>query len=181
MSNDSALARLYDLAENQDGFFTTRQAAEIGVSRVAVKLAEGRGRLTRSSRGVYRLTRFPYPAGTAQLWEALLWPQTRSIVRTFISHESALVVHELSDANPTKVHITVPRTFRTHRALPPYLVLHYADLPDEDIELVNGLPVTNAIRTLRDISSTSTPATIASAVSDAQSRGIRVPSDLVPR
>ena len=51
--------RLYETAAAQEGFFTTRQAADAGYSsQLLVHHAAG-GRVTRVRRGIYRLVHFP--------------------------------------------------------------------------------------------------------------------------
>jgi predicted transcriptional regulator of viral defense system len=67
-----------------------------------------------------------------------------------ISHESALALYEMSDANPSKLHITVPRSFRIRREVPGYLVVHHADLQPYEIRPFEGIPVTAPERTIRD-------------------------------
>ena len=51
---------------------------------------------------------------------------------------------------PARVHVTVPTAVRIRRALPKGLVLHYADLAPEDVERVEGVPVTTPARSIRD-------------------------------
>jgi len=41
---------------------------------------------------------------------------------------------ELSDVNPSKLHLTVPNHFRRNSKPPRILVLHHADVPERDIE-----------------------------------------------
>jgi hypothetical protein len=52
--------------------------------------------------------------------------------------------------SPARVHVTVPTAVRIRRAPPKGLVLHYADLAPEDVELVEGVPVTTPARSIRD-------------------------------
>ena len=67
-----------------------------------------------------------------------------------ISHQSALSVHELSDVNPARIHVTLPTTVRIRREVPKGLVIHYADLAPADVERVGGVPVTTPARSVRD-------------------------------
>jgi hypothetical protein len=83
--------------------------------------------------------------------EAVLWPQVRRPdVTGVVSHESALAIHELSDVSPARVHITLPAAVRIRRQVPTGLVIHYADLAPEDVERVEGVPVTTPERAIRD-------------------------------
>ncbi len=141
-----AAQRIYRIAEDQHGYFTVRQAREAGVDPMAVVMMAGRGAVERTSHGVYRVARFPL-GHLGQYVEASLWPHgTRGV----ISHESALALYEMSDANPSQLHITVPRKFRIRRAVPGFLVVHHADLPPHEIQPFEGIPVTAPERTIRD-------------------------------
>ncbi len=144
---------LYDLAESQLGYFTSAQARGAGLHPVRLVQLERGGDIERVSRGVYRLTRYPIsPFG--QYMEASLWPQVRRPdVRGTISYESALALYNLSDVNPSKVHITLPHEMRIRRKPPAQLVIHYAHLDPGEIQIVDGIPVTTAERTIRDVHS----------------------------
>jgi predicted transcriptional regulator of viral defense system len=141
-----AYSTVYDIAADQHGYVTARQADEAGVRKMALVMMERRGVMERVSRGVYRLVHFPIgPA--AEYIEAVLWPATA--VGT-LSHDSALALFEVSDVNPGRIHITVPRNLRIRRVTPPRLAVHHADIPDEDRDVFDGIPVTKLARTLRD-------------------------------
>jgi predicted transcriptional regulator of viral defense system len=138
--------QLYDVAENQGGFITTPQALQAGINRMTLVMMADRGTLERYSRGVYRLTRFPYNRFT-QHWAAVLWPL---VPGTVLSHETALALFELSDVLPSHMHITLPHGSRVRRFPPSYLVLHHASLTASDVAIEHGLPVTTPVRTIRD-------------------------------
>ncbi len=166
-----AAQRIYRIAEDQHGYFTARQAREAGVNPMAVVMMAGRGAVERTSHGVYRVVRFP--AGSpplGQYVEASLWPHgTRGV----ISHESALALYEMSDANPSKLHITVPAKFRIRRKVPGYLVVHHADLQPHEIQPFEGIPVTAPERTIRDCHARHLPrALIRQAIDDARRHGL---------
>jgi predicted transcriptional regulator of viral defense system len=81
----------------------------------------------------------------------VLWPQVRRPdVAGVISHQSALTIHELSDVNPARIHMTLPTAVRLRRDVPKVLVIHYADLNAIDVERVQGVPVTTPARSIRD-------------------------------
>jgi len=141
---------LYELAEEQAGYFTAAQAREAGLHQVRLAQLHQRDDIERVTRGVYRLTRYPIsPLG--QYMEAALWPQVRRPdAHGVISHESALAIYGLSDASPAQVHVTLPTEFRIRRAVPKRLALHYADLKPKEVQQVEGVPVTTAARAIRD-------------------------------
>ena len=163
---------LYELAENQSGYFTAAQARAAGLHPVRLVQLERNGDIERLSRGVYRLARYPIsPLG--QYMEASLWPQVRRPeVRGTISHESALAMYELSDVSPSKVHITLPPTLRIRRTPPAQLVIHYAPLDAKDIQIIEGIPVTTAERAIRDVHAAHLgPALVRQAVEDGRRTG----------
>ena len=163
---------LYELAEDQAGYFTAAQARGAGLHQVRLVQLHQRGDIERVTRGVYRLTRYPIsPLG--QYMEAALWPQVRRPdAHGVISHESALAIYGLSDASPAKVHVTLPTNFRIRRAVPKRLALHYADLTPKDVKQVDGVPVTTAARAIRDgHASCLGPALIRQAIHDGRRTG----------
>lgn len=143
--------KLYEIAESQLGYFSAAQARAAGVNPIKlVQLAET-GDIERVSRGIYRLSRFPVsPLG--QFMEATLWPQVRRPgTRAVLSHDSALSLYDLSDVNPATVHITLPPSLRIRRVVPRHLTIHHAELDKRDVKMVEGIPVTSAEKTIRDV------------------------------
>lgn len=147
-------ADLYYLAEENDGLFLASDArTQLGVPAAALVKMEKRGVLERVARGVYRLVAYP-PAPLAQYREAVLAVRVnRPELKPIVSHESALALHDISDVNPSKVHITVPTTTRLRRDLPGFITVHYADLQSEDVTTIEGVPTTTVVRTIHDCAS----------------------------
>jgi len=136
--------KVLDVAADQHGYVTIAQARAVGIHRDTIRKMAARNALERVSWGVYRVPTFP-PSPFAQYMEACLWPA--GVVGT-ISHESALAIRELSDVNPSKVHLTVPKHFRVRREIPRHLVVHNADLADEELASVEGVPTTSVRRAI---------------------------------
>jgi predicted transcriptional regulator of viral defense system len=163
---------LYELAESQSGYFTAAQARTAGLHPVRLVQLEHNEDIERLSRGVYRLTRYPIsPFG--QYMEAALWPQVRRAgVHGTISHESALALYGISDASPSKVHITLPPALRIRRAPPGQLVIHRAHLDPGEVRIVEGVPVTTAERAIRDVHDAHLgPALVRQAIEDGRRTG----------
>lgn len=164
-----------ELAADQHGYLTTAQALQLGISRDTIRKMAMRGALERVSWGVYRVPTFPH-SSLAQYMEASLWPAGALGV---ISHESALAIRDLSDVNPSKVHITLPRPFRVRRAVPGYLAIHNGDLPEEDLTGVEGIPTTTVRRAIEDCHSTHLgPALLRQAIEDGHRMGYLRPDDV---
>lgn len=168
----SRMDELFQMAEANDGLFTSKQARENGIpASVLVRLAQ-RGRLVRAARGVYRIAHYP-PDRFAQYREAVLWAQaSHGPQRAALSHETALLVFGLSDVNPAKVHLTVPKHARLRREKPSWIVIHRADLHPHDLAEHEGIPVTSAERTIIDIIATNHRTDLArQAIADARREG----------
>jgi Transcriptional regulator, AbiEi antitoxin len=137
---------LFGLAEDQMGYITTAQAAEARIRPMTLVMMARRGTLERVSQGVYRLVDFPgHPL--AQYMQATLWPYDQ---RGILSHETALSLYEMSDADPPRVHLTVPAAYRIQRSVPSYLAIHHGDLPPSDVTTFERMPITTPERAIRD-------------------------------
>jgi predicted transcriptional regulator of viral defense system len=67
------------------------------------------------------------------------------------SYETALDIYELSDVMPSKMHMTVPSSFRKRAPIPPQLVLHYSNLQEQEMRAQQGYRITTPLRTLIDV------------------------------
>ena len=142
---------LVTIAEDHDGLFTSELARDAGFAdSVLVRLAQ-RGRIERTARGVYRIPYVPLNR-FSQYREAVLWAKAhRGPAESALTHETALVVYGISDANPASIHLTVPSKTRLRREIPKAIVVHHADLAPDEIATVEGLPVTTIARTIADL------------------------------
>lgn len=148
--------RLLEIAGPQQGLFTTRQAIEAGYSAKnhAYHLLSGSWRRLR--RGIYFLTDYPATDDPGLvLWT--LWSRNRfGRPQGVFSHETALGLHGLSDLNPAKMHMTVPRGFRRNNGTPKVLVLHRAGLKEEEVEDARGYRLTRPLKTILDLAQAAT-------------------------
>jgi hypothetical protein len=143
--------RLFEAAEAQEGFFTTKQAKAAGFAENTHPYHVQVGNWIREYRGIYRLALFPI-AEHPDLVKWALWSRNRNEVTEGVySHQTALSLYELSDLNPAKLHMTVPTHFRRNSAIPGILVLHFADLADEDVQTAQGFKRTRPLRTILDL------------------------------
>ena len=146
-----AARRLYEIAQSQQGFFTTKQVTRAGFAEKAHAYHVRVGNWIREHRGVYRLADFP-TAERPDLMLWYLWSRNRQEVpEGTYSHDTALSLHELSDIMPSKLHMTVPKHFRRNSRIPEVLILHRADLNESDIEQMQGVRVTRPLRTVLDL------------------------------
>ena len=156
----SRFDELASLAEENDGLITSSKAREAGIADSVLARMVQRGRLERVARGVYRMPYFPHDR-FSQYREAVLWAQaSRGPGTVALSHETALVVYGISDANPASVHLTVPKQARFRRERPKGIILHPGVLRESDIRTIEGLPVTTVSKTVADLVETSARADI---------------------
>jgi predicted transcriptional regulator of viral defense system len=142
---------LYQIASLQQGYFTARQAKEAGYSDSRFPYHVRKGHWLHEGRGIYRLAQYP-PSERPDLVYWSLWSCNREgKAQGTFSHETALAIHDLSDVMPAKYHLTVPPGFRRHHECPTNLVLHFQDIPPEQIVELEGYRVTSPQQTLKDV------------------------------
>lgn len=141
--------RLYEIAEAQGGYLSTRQAMEAGVPRSTLSYHAREGNaLERLMHGVYRLRRFPTPPHGHVIAAWLAVERADAVV----SHESALELLDLADVIADQVHLTLPRAKRGLRT-PPGVRVHFTErtIDQRHRRQVQGVPVTSVERTLVDM------------------------------
>ncbi len=145
-------AALSLVAQEQGGYFTAKQALDAGYSYALQHYHTIAGDWTRIYRGIYRLVNYPLPSRDELIVATLLSHDRAGNPQATVSHEMALAIHEISDANPSRIHITVPPTYR--KDMPANIVLHKAVLPSKEREEREGYRVTTPLRTIVDIAYT---------------------------
>ncbi len=173
-SHREAYRRLFEIAEEQQGYFTAKQAKAAGFAENTHPYHVQAGNWIREHRGIYRLALFPI-ADRPDLVLWALWSRNRSDeIEGVYSHETVLSFHDLSDLNPVKIHMTVPTHFRRNTEIPGVLILHYADLPSSDVKLTQGFKITTPLRAILDLIEEGTvePRFIRQALVQALHRGV---------
>ncbi len=162
---------LYRVAESRGGYFATHEALQAGFSNGLLSYHAGKGQFERVAHGIYRLRRFP-----ASPYEDLFIAQIRTGPRSVISHESALGLYDLTDALPTQVHSTVPRTASRRRG---GIRLHTKQIRSSEITEREGLRVTTVPRTIADVARAGLAEEfVRQAIQQAISRGLATPAEL---
>jgi predicted transcriptional regulator of viral defense system len=179
-SRKDSFQRLYETAEAQQGFFTTKQAKAAGFEENTHPYHVQAGNWIREHRGIYRLALFPHTDHPdLAIWS--LWSRNRNEQTEGVySHQTALSLHELSDVNPAKLHMTVPPRFRRNSEIPGILVLHQGIVTPDDIQAAQGFQFTRALRTIVDVVEAATVerAFVRQAVRQAFDRGLITRADL---
>jgi predicted transcriptional regulator of viral defense system len=175
--SDTAHDQLYEVAEQQAGYFTAGQAESAGMDRTTLRYhARPGGRFERVRRGLYRLRHFPSSPHEHVVAAWLPLKATEAVV----SHESALELYGLADLIPSVVHISIPRAKRGVRPRSGVRV-HTLEgqFRREDLRTIDGVPVTSPERTLVDaLEDGSAPEQIELAIRQAIDRGLTTPRRL---
>lgn len=150
-NNTKSYQKLFQTVSLQDGYFTTKQAIDAGYKTNTHSYHIKTGNWIREHRGIYRLKN--YPSGERpdlMLW--YLWSRNRNEeAQGVYSHETALAIHDISDVNPDKLHMTVPKNFRRNSAKPDIIELHLSTLKSNEVDYIHGVRVTKPLKTIVDI------------------------------
>jgi predicted nucleotidyltransferase len=136
--------RLFEVAESQQGYFTSADAKKLGYDYPHQHFHVKQGNWIRIDHGIYRLKKFP-AAAHEDLTRWWLWSRKRAV----ISHETAAALYDLGNPLSSGIHLTVPAEFR--KSPTKSLILHKADLSENEIARRDGLPVTKPLRTILDM------------------------------
>ena len=151
-----ALESLELLGTDQWGLVTTSQARENGISRLWLQRLSDRGVLQRLRHGVYALP--SSRPGTLQDVQAAWLSVTAGAPfqssesnphMAVVSGATAAAVYEIGDLVPPYIEISVPQARMTKQR---DLRLIHRELPTEDVDDLEGLPVTTVERTIYDLS-----------------------------
>jgi predicted transcriptional regulator of viral defense system len=170
-STRDAARSLRATAQEQGGYFTAKQAKTSGYDYAHLVYHVSTGAFERVGHGLYRLTSIP-PADDEDLIRLSLWSRNREDEpQAVISHESALVLHDLTELLPDRIHLTVPPGFR--KDPPEGCTIHKAVLLPADVEERTGFRVTTPLRTLLDVSAgTTSEEQLEKAAMEALGRGL---------
>ncbi|MGV1035273.1 MAG: type IV toxin-antitoxin system AbiEi family antitoxin domain-containing protein [Microbacteriaceae bacterium] len=156
MQTTLALSRLAELSAGQWGLLTTAQAAQLGISRVALARFAKAGHLERLAHGIYRDAGAPetqYDRIRAA-WLSLE-PERRAVDRlsdgatgVVVSGLAAAELHSIGDFYVDQFEFTTPRRRQTQRA---EVKFRARVLPADAVTIVAGLPVTTVEQTLADL------------------------------
>lgn len=154
MARYSTLGRLAEIAQDQWGLVTRRQAELAGISPATIaRLSAGGSVLERVAHGVYHLAGAPLPDHLAlrAAWLQLV-PEVPAWERTgpegVASHRSAAMLYELGHLPADRHEFTLPTRRQSRR---PDVRLHQRPLEDREWVWLKGLPVTRPSRIASDL------------------------------
>jgi predicted transcriptional regulator of viral defense system len=151
--NKPNLDKLYEIASNQQGFFTAHQATKCGYSRQLQVYYVKKGEWIRHARSIFKLLCFsetsPFPD---DYYITLLWSENQQgNFEGVMGYTTALYIHGLTDTPPEDIHFIVPKRFRRNSPPPGRIRFHRRDLLPELIASVEGLKVMTVFGAVRDL------------------------------
>lgn len=155
-------------AYQQSGYFTAQQARRYRVTRQLLNHHVRQGRFAGVRRGLYRVRGFPSSQfdHIREKWMSV------GMEKAIVSHESALLLHDLSNNVPDKVHLLVARRYRGLRR-PPGVVIHtHPDGEKVASTWGDAMPITAPARTLVDVAELIQPDQAAMAAREALHLGL---------
>lgn len=172
-----ALDRLTDVAGLYEGYFTRAESRAAGATDAVFEALVSEHKVEHVASDVFHLNHFAH-SDHEQL--IALWLQTDR--RGVLSHDTALFLHEISDVLPRRRHITVPPGWDPgDRKLDANVVLHHAEVDEDEICWLGPVPYTAPLRTVRDcIASHLSPDLIEQAIADGLRLGMFTEADLLP-
>lgn len=135
--------QLYQIAEEQVGYFSLSQARELNLQRNQIYREVRRKKFERAAWGVYRFAQFP-PSRFEEVHVAVLSAGEDAIV----GFQTALYIYELSDIIPDEIHLILPETSSRRR---PGIRVHNVKLAPDDVILWEGFRMTTVARTIVDV------------------------------
>jgi hypothetical protein len=166
----STLTRLAQVAQDQWGLVTRRQAERAGISPATLQRLASESVLERVAQGVYHLTGAPTPDHLAlrATWlqlapDVLAWE--RIPAEGVVSHRSAAAVYGLGHLPADRHEFTLPARRQSRR---PDVRLHHRQVADGEWISLRGLPVTRPSRIAADLlADREDPEAVAHVVADA--------------
>jgi hypothetical protein len=141
-----ALDKLTQIAQHHEGYFTRVDARSAGASDAVFDALVSEHKIAEAASDVFHLN---HVARSDHEQHVSVWLQTDR--QGVLSHETALLLHELSDILPQRLHITVPPGFDPGaRQFDPTVELLRGDVADDEKCWLGPVPYTSALRTLRD-------------------------------
>ena len=149
----STANRLAQIAQDQWGLVTRRQAERAGVSPATLQRLASESVLDRVAQGVYHLTGAPTPDRLAlrATWlqlapDVLAWERTPA--EGVVSHRSAAAVYGLGHLPADRHEFTLPVRRQSRR---PDVRLHHRHVADGEWSSLRGLLVTRPARVAADL------------------------------
>lgn len=156
-------AAIGELARRQHGVVARRQLLELGIGKEAVTGRLKRGYLHEIHLGVYVV-------GVRRISHRGRWMAAVLAAghRAVLSHRAAGVIWDLLPPGLNRIEVACPRGARTRR---PGIVCREADLAADEVDEIDGIPVTSPFRTMIDLAAVLEPRQLERAWNELKVRG----------
>lgn len=135
--------QLYQIAEEQAGYFSLSQARKLGLQRNQIYREVKRDFFQKAGWGVYRFKQFP-ATKFEEIHKIILSVGEHAIV----GYETALYIYGLSDIIPDEIHLILPPNVSRRRE---GIRIHTVKIDDEEeITYFEGFTITTVARTIVD-------------------------------
>lgn len=157
--------RLREVADERYGYITTGDLVGLNIPPVELRKLASRGKLEHIRRGVYRFPdtrpteRDEYIAAVLNVGEG-----------AFLTHDAVLALHGLALVNLKKIRVATPHRMR-HK-LPKFIEVHQRALPQNELEVFEGIPTTTVARAIIDSQGLVMPERLKQALATARLRGL---------
>ena len=159
LPDDEVIARL---AKLQHGVLARRQLVAIAISGSAIDHRLARGRLRRAHSGVYAVGHDAL-SFEGRVAAAVLAMGNGAVA----SHQTAAALWSILDPPDGDIHVTVPQARRPQDGI----VIHRGTPPRDEVETVQGIPLTSVARTMLDLSRCQSPQAMRRLVKQAEFLG----------
>lgn len=168
--------KLRDIALEQYGYVTTKQALEVGVTHASLSMMVKRERLTRECHGVYLVPQCPYTQFN-QYMLAILWT---GVSEAALSHETALDLYEVCDINPNVIHVTVGKKRRISRNANLGVVVHHQNLTSAQLTCIEGIPAVTLATAIEQCLKTVPVYLLRQAIEEGTKKGFLLADEALP-
>ena len=157
--------RLFEVAEEQYGYVTSKDARELGIPVVELAKLAYRGKLTQLRRGVYR---FPNTRRTQydSYYTALMHVSDDA----FLIKDAVLSFENLALVNPRSIRVGV--THRIQHEVPTWIKVERYAIDEDEIKIREGIRMTSVAQAIIDSIGIVMPSRLAAALIEAKREGM---------
>ena len=153
-------------AVEHHGYVTRQEARRLGVPSADFDRLVDRGLLTRVAPGLYRLNGMPQGR-----WHLFAESVLRVGRDAYLSHESVLALHELTEGGGEQVRVATPHRHRSS-GWPAHMQVLRRQVPQEDLTTYRGIRSTTVARALLDCCALLPTGQLVAAAEEAVHRGL---------
>ncbi|CAN5296633.1 type IV toxin-antitoxin system AbiEi family antitoxin domain-containing protein [soil metagenome] len=161
-----------DVAFDQYGYVTTKDASDLGIPAVELRKLAARGALSNIAYGLYRFNEVP-PHARDQFAEALL----RVGEGAYLTADAVLALHDLAQVNPRRIRVGAPH--RTRARLPGFIQIVDFEVPESELTTYEGIRSTTVARALLDCRGIVMRERLREATREAWLKGLLTPAERV--